>query len=404
MFGFNKGDLSIVKAVTTQPVGSGPYTFEGYENGVVTLKANPLYYKGCPKIEYILYKEGQDADKVPGVISGTVDITDPSYSTEVANQIKEANGGAVTGDVITTNMVANLGYGYVGFCAKNVCVDTGAGQEDWGSEASVNFRKAIATVISVYRDVAVDSYYGEFANVINYPISDTSWAAPRVTDEGYEIAFSVDVNGDPIYTEGMTAEEKYEAAKVAALGYFEAAGYTVADGKVVDGPKMDVEVMVGGGGTGDHPTFMALTLASEALAEIGFNLIVTDMANFAEMTAATQAGTSELVAMAWSATVDPDMYQIYHSNGGSNEKSYWIKDAELDELIMMARQSTDQTYRKTLYKECLDIVADWAVEIPVYQRQNCVIFSTERVNMDTVTPDITTFWGWANDIELLEMN
>ena len=162
--------------------------------------------------------------------------------------------------------------------------------------------------------------------------------------------------------------------------------------------------MVGGGGTGDHPTFMALTLASEALKEIGFNFIVTDMSNFSELTNSVNGGTAEMFAMAWQATVDPDMYQIYHSNGGSNEKSYWIKDAELDELIMMARQSTDQTYRKTLYKECLDIVADWAVEIPVYQRQNCIIFSTERVNMDTVTPDITTFWGWANDIELLEMN
>ena len=69
----------------------------------------------------------------------------------------------------------------------------------------------------------------------------------------------------------------------------------------------------------------------------------------------------------------------------------------------MARQSTDQTYRKTLYKEALDIVADWAVEIPMYQRQNCIIFSTERINMDTVTPDITTYWTWRNDIEKLEM-
>ena len=167
---------------------------------------------------------------------------------------------------------------------------------------------------------------------------------------------------------------------------------------------MEYEVMIGGGGIGDHPTFMALTQAAAALEEIGFNLIVTDMSNFAEMTNAVNSGTAEMFAMAWQATVDPDMYQIYHSNGGSNEKSYWIKDAELDELIIMARQSTDQTYRKTLYKECLDIVADWAVEIPVYQRQNVIIFSTERVNIDTVTPDITTFWGWANDIELLEMN
>ena len=42
-------------------------------------------------------------------------------------------------------------------------------------------------------------------------------------------------------------------------------------------------------------------------------------------------------------------------------------------------------------------------EVPSYQRQNIVIFSTERVNIDTVTPDITTFWGWMNDIELLEV-
>lgn len=57
------------------------------------------------------------------------------------------------------------------------------GDGNGGDEASKDLRKAIATVIAVYRDVAVDSYYGEFANVINYPISDTSWAAPRVTDE-----------------------------------------------------------------------------------------------------------------------------------------------------------------------------------------------------------------------------
>lgn len=401
-FGFPKGDLSDVKSVTTAPVGGGPYKFVSYENGTVTLEANDKYWKGCPKTKYILFKEGQDEDKVPGVVTGTLDITDPSYSTETAKAIAEANGGDVNGDVITTNMVANLGYGYVGFCAKNVCVGG-----DSGSEASKDLRKAIATVISVYRDVAVDSYYGEFANVINYPISDTSWAAPRVTDEGYKVAFSTDVNGDPIYNDSMTADEKYVAAQQAALGFFEAAGYTVENGKVVaapEGASMSYEVLVGGGGKGDHPAFMALTMASASLKEIGFNLIITDLSNFSELTNAANSGSAEMFAMAWQATPDPDMFQIYHSQGGSNEKSYWVKDAELDDLIMMARQSTDQTYRKTLYKECLDIVADWAVEIPMYQRQNVIIFSTERVKIDTVTPDITPYWGWANDIELLEMN
>ena len=402
-FGFDKGDLSHVKSVTSAPIGSGPFTFKSYANGAVTLEKNPGYWKGEPKIDTVIWREMLDVDKIPGVVSGTIDVTDPSYSAKAAEQIKSANSnGEISGDVIQTDLVANLGYGYVGFNANRVKVGTGNG----GDEASKNLRKAIATVIAVYRDVAVDSYYGEFANVINYPISDTSWAAPRVTDEGYKIAFSVDVDGKDIYTDGMSAEDKYAAAKQAALGYFEAAGYTVTDGKITAAPadaRMDAEVMVGGSGTGDHPTFMALTLASEALKEIGFNLIVSDMSNFAEMTNAINAGTADMFAMAWQATPDPDMFQIYHSQGGSNEKSYWIKDAELDDLIMQARQSTDQTYRKTLYKECLDIVADWAVEIPVYQRQNCIILSSQRVNLDTVTPDITTYWNWYNDLELLEV-
>ncbi len=402
-FGFDKGDLSHVKSVTSAPVGSGPYTFESYANGAVTLQKNAGYWKGEPKIDTIIWREMQDVDKIPGVVSGTIDVTDPSYSSEAAEQIKKANSnGEISGDVLQTDLVANLGYGYVGFNANRVKVGNGNG----GDEASKDLRKAIATVIAVYRDVAVDSYYGEFANVINYPISDTSWAAPRVTDEGYKVAFSVDVDGNDIYTEGMTADERYAAAKQAALGYFEAAGYTVTDGKITAAPAdapMDAEVMVGGGGTGDHPSFMDLTLASEALKELGFNLIVTDMSNFSEMTNAVNSGNADMFAMAWQATPDPDMYQIYHSNGGSNEKSYWIKDAELDDLIMQARQSTDQTYRKTLYKECLDIVADWAVEIPIYQRQNCVIFSSQRVDLDTVTPDITTYWSWYNDLELLDV-
>lgn len=401
MFGFTKGNLSDVRSVTTMPMGGGPYRFVSYAGGTVTLESNPRYWKGQPKIRYIQFREGQEADKVSGVIAGTIDITDPAYSTETAKAISQANGGKISGGVITTRMTANLGYGYVGINAKNVCV---AGQS--GSDASKALRKALATVIAVYRDVAVDSYYGEYANVINYPISDTSWAAPRVTDEGYRTAFSVDVNNNPIYTSDMTPQTRYVAAKEAALSFFKAAGYTVKNGRVTaapEGGKMAYEVLVGAGGTGDHPTFMALSMASEALKSIGFQLIVTDLSNFSELTNAVNAGTAELFAMAWGATPDPDLYQIYHSQGGSNEKSYYLKDPELDELILMARQSTDQAYRKTLYKECLDIIADWAVEIPVYQRQNVFIFSTQRINVETLTPDITTFWGWENDIEKLQM-
>ena len=87
------------------------------------------------------------------------------------------------------------------------------------------------TVLSAYRDEGIDSYYGETASVINYPISNV-WAAPQVTDDGYQIAYSTDVEGNAIYTADMSTEDKYAAALNAALGYFEAAGYTVENGQI----------------------------------------------------------------------------------------------------------------------------------------------------------------------------
>ena len=71
--------------------------------------------------------------------------------------------------------------------------------------------------------------------------------------------------------------------------------------------------------------------------------------------------------------------------------------------MAQALESSDQAYRKILYKQCLDIILDWGVEIPTYQRKNAVIFSTERVNIDTVAKDITPFYGWLAEVDKIEL-
>jgi len=421
-FGFTKGDLSSVRAKTTQPMGAGPYKFLKFEDGVVYFEANDSYYLGAPKTKYLNFQQClSDDDKLNGVITGTIDIADPSFSNDTVDAITKANGGELDGDKITTDTVDNLGYGYLGI--SSACVNVGG---EPGSEASKDLRKAFATVFAVYRNVAIESYYGERASVINYPISNTSWAAPQPTDDGYKVAFSVDVNGNDIYTSDMTAEQRYDAALQAALGYFEAAGYTVEDGKLTAAPagaKLEYEVQIPADGSGDHPSFMMISEASKSLATIGMNLIVTDLSDSSGLWDGIDARQVDMWCAAWSATIDPDMYQIYYSDvadhngdpgvgknpyggpaqGGSN-KMYCIADADLDNMILTARESLDQSYRKTMYNACLDIVVDWAVEVPVYQRQNAIIFSTERVNMSTVTPDITTFYKWHSEIEKVELN
>jgi peptide/nickel transport system substrate-binding protein len=406
-FGFEFGDLSKQLSLTATPMGAGAYKFVKYDNKVVYFEANPYYFKGEPKIKEIQFKTTTSAEVPSAVQTGTVDAGELSGTRARFEEVASYNSnGEITGDVITTNKVDNLGYGYAGINAATVNV---AGEPS--SEASKNLRKGLATILAAYRDVAIDSYYGEAAVVINYPISNTSWAAPQPTDEDYKIAFSTDVNGEDIYTAEMTPEEKYVAAEQAALGFFEAAGYTVVDGKVTaapDGAKLDYEVIVPGGGTGDHPAFAILTGAKESLANIGIELKINDPADSNILWDALDSATQELWTAAWGATIDPDMYQVYHSSsvvgaGGSESNHYHITSPELDQLIIDARKSDDQNFRKAIYKQALDIIIDWAVEIPTYQRQNSTVFSTQRVNIDTITPDITTFWGWQNDIELLEM-
>ena len=400
-YGFKKGDLSKVRSVTSTPLGAGAYTFNKYSDGVIYLDANPSYYQGEPAAKHVNMKETQEADKITGVQAGTIDISDPSYSLEAANQIATINGGNsdLDGSVITTRLMDFRGYGYIALSANNVKVG-----DDPASEESKNLRKAIMTVIAAYRDEGINSYYGDTASVINYPISNTSWAAPSVTDDGYKIAYSTDVDGNEIYTSDMSGDTKYAAALQAALGYFEAAGYTVENGQVTAAPagaKMEYTVNIGASGNGDHPSFQVLTNAAAALKTIGFTLTVNDLANASDLYSSYQSGVAEGWVAAWQSTNDPDMYQLYDSKGSTNY--YQINDADLDELIETARQTTDQDARKAMYKEAMEIILDWGVELPVYQRSESAIFSSERIDTATIPNDLTPYWTYQSEINTIAL-
>ena len=165
---------------------------------------------------------------------------------------------------------------------------------------------------------------------------------------------------------------------------------------------MEYQVNIGASGNGDHPSFQTLTNAAAALKTIGFTLTVNDMANASDLFASYQSGAAEGWVAAWQSTNDPDMYQLYHSQGATNY--YAINDADLDELIMAARQTTDQEARKAMYKEAMEIILDWGVELPVYQRSEATIFSTERVNIDTIAKDQTPYWTYKSELNNLELN
>ncbi len=167
---------------------------------------------------------------------------------------------------------------------------------------------------------------------------------------------------------------------------------------------MTYEFMIPGQGEQDHPAYGVGVSASEALATIGITLQVNDVGT-AVWNSALEANTCEIWAAAWQATADPDMYQIYHSsnaNGaGTNSNHYQIQDAELDQLIMDGRGSADNDFRAATYKTAMDIIMDWGVELPLYQRKDAIVSSTERVVADSLPQDMTPYWVWYAEIETL---
>ena len=407
-FGFDKGDLSKIPEKDSMPLGAGPYEFIKDDNGTFYFKANEYYYKGVPKCEKLIMigeREGFYLDKI---YDGITDIAKTNYSLEEKNSIEAANSnGEITGDKVTTFTEDNMGYGYLSMSANRVKVG-----EDRASVESKNLRKAFMTLFSVYRDESVDAYYGDTAHVINYPVPDSSWAAPQKGDVGYEIAYSRDVNNNVLYDENTPQEERVAAAKTASLGYLEAAGYVVENGKVVSAPEgasMEYEVWIYAGGSIYHPLYNAIINAQNDLAEMGISLVIVDGDVTGEdLWTAINEERVDMWCGGWYTLSSPNMRNEYYSGINPEDpeaeiiKNHMcIADAELDKLIIESEKSSDRDYLKTVYKKSYDIVLDWGVELPAYQRMNALVISTERVNLDTL-PDVTPYYEWYREIEKVE--
>ena len=79
MFGFDFGDLSKQQSLTATPMGAGAYKFVEYANRTVYFEANENYYRGCPKIAEIQFKETASAEFPSALQTGTADAGELTY-------------------------------------------------------------------------------------------------------------------------------------------------------------------------------------------------------------------------------------------------------------------------------------------------------------------------------------
>ncbi len=394
-FGLEFGDFNFMNTVINAPakvglpMGAGVYkaaastSDQFFNNNMVYFERNEYFETlgsgiSNAKIKYLSYKVVESDQIINSLARGDIDYGDPNATTDNIG-ILDSNG--VKHEEVYTN-----GYGYVGINARFI--------------PDVVVRRAIIKAMN--KNIIKDNYYkGGLADLIERPMSNTSFFYP---DEATTYtsrdgtSYAHDALGNDI--EKMIKDEGYEKN---ANGIYtkELSGF----GTVT----LDYTFTIAGASK-DHPAMAMFENAANILNKHGFKIKVVN-----SQTALSDLATGKLTvwAAAWSSSIDPDMYQIYHIDSMASSTSNWgykqIKAGstteaygdeyalvtELSQYIDAGRETTDKDERKIIYADALDIIMELAVEMPTYQRKDMSAWNGSVLDESTMTPksDLTPLNG-----------
>ena len=370
------------------PVGAGVYkaTNESdsgnvnknnfYRNNRVYFARNEYFYtmlgdgtdtSNNAKIKYMQYRVVSSNRIMQALEAGSIDFGAPQATKDNIEEIGKY-------DFLAYRRYRTNGYGYVGINPKFV--------------PDIEVRRAIMKAMNTA--MIVSNYYtSELADVIYRPMSLESWAYPEGVGEYDNIA--------------MTRDKREIQALLTSAGYKEGDGGVW----VKDDKKLEITFTIAGESV-DHPAYDMFQDAAKFLNTCGFKISVTT-----DITALKKLATGGLAvwAAAWSTTIDPDLYQIYHKDSKATSVKNWgystiYKDTtdkqfreeriiidDLSVLIEEGRATLDQDERAEIYKEALDLIMELAVELPTYQRNDLVVYNRTVIDASTLNPTPTANAG-----------
>ncbi len=396
-FGVKFSSVDFMNSVKQQqlPMGAGPYKANAteyndfYDANVVKFVRNDKFLLGKPKTKYIQYKVVASNQKLDTVIGKTkeIEFADPNATRDNIEQVKGKKG-------IGYKNVENLGYGYIGINAKFV--------------KSMEIREAIMTAFN--REWAI-GYYGDTAQRIYRPMSKVNWAYPEGATDYFW--------GNATFNEEKAKERITQLVKEA--GYTNINTNNVLTNSSGDALKYTFTIA---GDSEDHPAAQTFDHAAKLLTDCGFEIEVTKDSNALR---ALATGDLQIWAAAWSSTIDPDMFQVYHMDSKATSVNNWGYNAifrdtstyfreydiivRLSELIDQAREivnsetDKEREERSKIYAQALDLVMELKVEYPLYQRPNLYVWNSDRIKESSMKlDDVTPFRSPISNIWEVELN
>lgn len=383
------------------PVGAGAYKATSYNgsenpsrsdffhNNIVYFTRNDNFTTlgsgiSNAKIKLVNYKV-MGGDKImEALIKGEIDYGTPDATYDNQSLVTANRKSLGSADY------ANSGYGYVGINPKFV--------------PEYPIRRAIMKTMDTTMTVAYFS--SSLADTVYRSQSTTSWAYPK--DAQGNLMAGV-ANADKYQHETI----KYTTVDKELEALVESAGYTKSGGKYVktrqmpgmanakNGTRLKFTFTIAGETT-KHPAYAMFNQARDRLNALGFDITVsTDIQALKKMT----TGNLAVWAAAWSSSIDPDMYQVWHKDSRAtsvlnwnyrnimNDSSTWrfeydiiAGEGKLSDLIERAREidSTDEnaarSARAEIYADCLDLTMQLAVELPTYQRKDLCVYNKNVIS------------------------
>lgn len=401
-FGLTRGDISSIREKAAAPVGAGPYMLERTENGAVYLKANNNYFAGTPTCSSLKLFSLSEEERLPAILNGELDMAHIALNKEETAAIGDANGdGSLNGSRLSTGLIGVNDYYYFGINASLVKVGG-----DAFSEQSLALRKAFAVLLTANRTSVGEAYFGGSAEVIDYSYTTDHWAAMNRTMEDYTEAFAVKADGSAIYSEGQSPEDRLTAAKAAAAEYLIQAGYTYDEAAGIftaapEGGKLEFTAMIPSYFSGDTAMSYIFNQMKTTMEEMGLTLNIQEIENLDEFIWLLSEKSVDFWAGERRTGMEPQLLSYYHSSGKNN--FYGLNQPALDELLTAASESTeDYEQRAARYQEIFRSLREQVVEIPAYQRQDGVVYNTERIEVSSIQP-LSAYYSWTAAVSSLQM-
>ena len=387
------------------PIGAGAYAAVGgadgfFKNNVITYVRNNYFETMDGKngtestalhnanIKYMKYQVVNPDKLISALATGSVMVGEPSASQDNVNEVgKYAHLGQ-------KNYWTN-GYGYVGINPKYV--------------PDIEVRQAIMMAMNT-ASIVQNYYTPALGKTVYRSMSTESWAYPDNVSGYPTVTYNSKTSG------GKSLQKTIESL-VESAGWRKSGGVYAKDGQTLK------FVFTIAGETTDHPAYAMFNTAAQTLNACGFDInVMTDPIALKKLA----RGELAVWAAAWSSSVDPDLYQVYHKDSSATSVENWgyptilndstdqftknitisagaLKDQtfagekaiidKLSEYIELARETINQAEREEYYATALDLIMELAVELPTYQRKDLVVYNRSMIDSATLVQQPTSTMG-----------